>query len=137
MRIEILVTIGVCLGLCANAGLAQADGLSGVYRTESGDTGNVLHVTFGACDADTQLTCAVITRALNSDQEPMTDYAHLGKAIVWGMKKIGRSKYAGGKIWDPSADKIYKSKMFVRSNSIRVSGCVGPICKAQSWVKVK
>jgi uncharacterized protein (DUF2147 family) len=131
---------GIFLALCI-AGLitsaAQADGIEGMYRTEPSDTGGVLHIKFGTCEADGALTCATIFAAFDAERAPVADYAYLGKRIVWNMKDMGGGKFAGGKIWDPTANKTYNLKMRRRGSAIRVSECVGPICKAQNWHKVE
>ena len=50
------------------------------------------------------------------------------------MKNYKPGKYKKGKIWDPSKDKIYKSKMEVSDNNLLVSGCIFVICREQTWV---
>jgi len=47
------------------------------------------------------------------------------------------SKYSSGKIWAPDVDKTYRSKMALNGNTLKVSGCVGPICRSQNWTRVK
>ena len=59
-----------------------------------------------------------------------------GRALVWDMVPAGGGAYKSGKIWDPGADKTYRSKMQLEGNMLKVSGCIGPICKSQSWKKV-
>lgn len=133
MRLFCAAVMAFCVvGISANA-----DGVSGLYQTEAGDSGGVLHVAFEACAKDEGLTCATIMAAFDKDRVEVADYAHLGKPIVWDMREIGGGKFGNGKIWDPSSDKTYKSKMRVRGTALRVLGCVGPICKTQNWQKVK
>lgn len=131
---RVLSTTLVC---CLIAGASFAGDVGGLYQTEPSDSGGVLHVDFGACDSDATLTCATIAAAYDKDRVAIADYAHLGRPIVWDMQSEGGGHYGGGKIWDPYANKTYKSKMRLRSNVVRVSGCVGPICKSQNWIKVK
>ncbi|MEO0924159.1 MAG: DUF2147 domain-containing protein, partial [Pseudomonadota bacterium] len=37
----------------------------------------------------------------------------------------------------PDRDKVYKSKMSLSGNALKVSGCVAVICRSQNWVRVK
>ena len=52
------------------------------------------------------------------------------------MAADGGGKYSGGKIWAPDRDKTYRSKMELSGDRLKVSGCVGPICRGQTWARV-
>lgn len=105
----------------------------GVWQTESSDKG-YLHVSIEQCDKS---LCGTILRAYNLQDEINTDYEHIGKSMVWGMESSSDSNWKGGKIWDPSSDKTYNSKMTLKDDVLSVSGCVLFICKAQAWVRVQ
>lgn len=62
---------------------------------------------------------------------------HTGRNIVANMTDDGGGKFSGGTIWDPGADKTYKSKMQLSGKSLGVSGCVAVFCRTQQWTKVK
>lgn len=113
------------------ATMAQADPIHGVWKTEV-DDGNYAHIKFGACGAS---ICGTIARTFNNSGEFKSD--RIGKALVWDMKPEGGGKYGSGKIWQPSTDKVFKSKMEMNGSTLRVSGCVGPICKKQTWTRVQ
>ena len=115
----------------AGAAGAMADPVLGVWKTQV-DDGNYAHVTFSTCGAN---LCGVISRTFNSEGEWQS--ANIGKKLVWDMEARGGGSYKGGKIWQPSTDKIYKSKMSLSGDTLKVSGCVGPICKKQTWSRVK
>ena len=116
---------------------AYSDGVpSGIYKTEPGDTGGYLHVKMGSC-ADAAKACGTILKAVDKDGNTVSDYEHKGKRIVWDMNEDGGGKFSGGRIWAPDKDKVYKSKMVDNGNTLKVSGCVGPICRSQNWVKIK
>ena len=59
-----------------------------------------------------------------------------GRNLVSQMTPSGNGQYSGGKIWEPSSDKHYKSSMTMKGNKLRVKGCWGPICKKYDWTKV-
>ena len=108
-----------------------ADPVEGVWQTEV-DDGNYAYVTIAPC-ADK--LCGVISRTFNSNGEFSSD--NKGKPIVWDMVPQGGGSYKQGKIWQPSTGKVYNSKMSLNGSQLKVSGCVGPICKGQTWVRVQ
>ena len=116
---------------------AEANELVGTFRTEPVRGGGVLHVTFDTCQDDAEKTCGVINDAYHKSSEPRTDYPHLGRTIIWDMEYKGRGKYSGGQLWAPGADKVLQSKLLHRGNKLSVSGCVGPICRSEVWVRLK
>ena len=116
--------------LVLGAGVAMADPVEGIWKTQV-DDGAYAHVTVKPCGAT---LCGHITRTFNASGEYKS--ANLGKALVWDMAPKGGGSYAGGKIWQPSTGKVYKSKMAMSGDTLKVSGCVGPICKKQTWSRV-
>jgi uncharacterized protein (DUF2147 family) len=115
----------------AGATGAFADPVLGVWKTQE-DDGNYAHVTMSQCGA---AICGVISRTFNSDGEWQSDT--IGKQLVWDMQAKGGGSYKNGKIWQPSKDKVYKSKMSLSGDTLKVSGCIGPICKKQTWSRIK
>ncbi|MGV6812890.1 MAG: DUF2147 domain-containing protein [Brevirhabdus sp.] len=115
----------------SSVGMAVADPVLGVWKTQV-DDGAYAHVTFSNCGAK---VCGVISRTFNSGGEYKSP--NIGKQLVWDMAPQGEGYYKSGKIWQPSTDKVYKSKMTLSGNTLKVSGCVGPICKKQTWTRVQ
>lgn len=126
-----LKLIRSALALVLLATPVLADPVEGVWKTEV-DDGAYAHVTFAPCGA---AYCGVISRTFNSGGE--YDSANKGKPIVWDMQSEGMGKYRNGKIWQPSTDKVYRSKMELAGDVLKVAGCVGPICKKQVWTRVR
>lgn len=118
--------------LILGAGMAQAaDPVMGIWKTQV-DDGAYAHVKISACGAK---LCGVIARTFNDKGEYKS--ANIGKRLVWDMSPNGGGAYSGGRIWQPSTGKEYKSKMALAGNTLNVSGCFGPICKKQVWSRVK
>lgn len=113
------------------AGAALADPVEGVWKTEV-DDGAYAHIAMSACGAK---ICGVISRTFNSGGEYKSP--NLGKQLVWDMEPAGGGSYRNGKIWQPSKDKVYASKMDQKGDTLYVKGCIGPICKKQTWSRVK
>ena len=112
----------------ASAGMALAEPATGTWKTEPGDSGAYLHVKLAPCGAN---VCGTIVKVVNSD-----DTSSQGKPIIWDMQAKGNGSYSGGKIWAPDTDKTYRSKMSLNGNALKVSGCVGPICRGQTWTRI-
>ena len=114
----------------AMSGAALADPVLGTWKTQV-DDGAYAYVSMAKCG---QKICGTIAKTFNASGEYKS--ANLGKKLVWDMTASGGGSYKSGKIWQPSTDKVYKSKMSLSGNKLKVSGCVGPICKKQTWTRV-
>ncbi|MCX7566373.1 DUF2147 domain-containing protein [Sulfitobacter sp. F26169L] len=112
-------------------GAAWADPVEGVWKTQT-DDGAYAHVKISQCGA---ALCGTIARTFNSSGEYKSK--NLGRKLVWDMMPAGGGAYKKGKVWQPSTGKTYSSKMALSGNTLKVSGCVGPICKKQTWSRVK
>jgi len=126
MKTGILAAI-VALGV---AGAALADPAVGTWKTQV-DDGAYAHVTIAQCGA---ALCGTIARTFKDSGEYKS--GNIGKKLVWDMQPAGSGAYDGGKVWQPSTGKTYRSKMALSGNTLNVSGCVGPICKKQTWSRV-
>ncbi|MEP1469403.1 MAG: DUF2147 domain-containing protein [Halieaceae bacterium] len=129
------IILGISLGLLAVAVQANS-GAEGTWKTEVNDEGGYLEVVVGPCEADGSKLCGLISKAY-SDEGLNPDYEHLGKLMVKNMEADGDNEFSGGTIWDPSADKVYKSKMQADGNELEVDGCVAFICSGQKWTRVQ
>jgi uncharacterized protein (DUF2147 family) len=90
-------------------------------------------VAFSACAQNPDKTCGVIVAAYDKANSPREDYPHLGRPIIWNMEHDGRGRYSGGQLWSYEADKVLQSELLHRGGTLRVSGCVGPICRSEVW----
>lgn len=126
MKTGIIAAI-VALGF---AGAAFADPAEGTWKTQV-DDGAYAHVKVAQCGA---ALCGTIARTFNDSGEYKSQ--NLGKKLVWDMQPAGGGAYKDGKVWQPSTGKTYRSKMALSGNTLNVSGCVGSICKKQTWSRV-
>lgn len=113
------------------AGAAYADPVEGSWKTEV-DDGNYAIISMKTCGAK---LCGTIARTFNSAGEFKSEV--IGRQLVWDMVPEGGGAYGDGKIWRPSNDKVYRSKMKLSGNSLKVSGCFGPVCLGQHWTRVQ
>lgn len=59
----------------------------------------------------------------------------IGMEIIKDMKKSG-NEYTDGNILDPEVGKIYRCKLWVEGNELKVRGYWGPFYRTQTWKKV-
>ena len=123
---RVLMGAAFALGL---AGAAAADPVTGTWKTETGETGGFLHVKIAPCGDE---ICGVIDKVLGNGNTSIE-----GERIIWDMKPKGNGSYSGGRIWAPDVDKTYRSKMALSGNALKVAGCVGPICRSQTWTRLR
>lgn len=105
----------------------------GIWKTESSQHG-YLHVSIEPCE---NFLCGTIESAYDLNDNIANDYEYLGEKVVWDMKETSASKWKNGKIWDPSQDKTYKSKMSLKNGALNVSGCILFFCRSQTWSRVR
>ena len=128
-----LATLTTLATMALLVGPAAAQEVRGLFQTAPNDDGNVGHVEFYECGC---LTCGKLVRSFDASGAPISS-PNAGKNIVWDMQNEGGGKFGKGKIWDPGADKTYRSKMALEGDQLKVSGCIGPICRANTWVRVR
>lgn len=119
--------------LCLFAGVAQAQDISGIFQTQPNDDGNFGMVEFYDCGGK---YCGRLVRSFDATRQEISS-PHTGRNIVADMVSEGGGKFSGGTIWDPGADKTYRSKMELNGNRLSVSGCVAVFCRTQTWTRVR
>ncbi|KGJ06334.1 Uncharacterized conserved protein, DUF2147 family [Paracoccus halophilus] len=112
---------------------AQAQGIEGIFQTQANDDGNIGMVQFYDCGGR---YCGRLVKSFDSAGQEISS-PNTGRNIVANMTDEGGGKFSGGTIWDPGADKTYKSKMQLDGKTLSVSGCVAVFCKTQRWTRVK
>lgn len=126
-------TLAIAAALALAAGAAQAEGIDGIFQTQANDQGNIGMVQFYDCGGK---YCGKLVKSFDKSGKEIAS-PHTGKNIVAGMSDDGGGKFSGGTIWDPGADKTYKSKMQLQGKALDVSGCIAVFCKTQHWTRVK
>ena len=121
------------IAFCASAGVAAADPVEGLWRTQSGDNGYSTEVRIGTCGS---AICGTMGRAFAPDGS-VVESDHTGKRMIWDMQPGQGGRYSGGKIWVPDQDRTYNSKMTLSGNRLKVEGCVLGICRGQTWSRMQ
>ncbi len=117
-----------------SAGMAlAADPLEGVWRTAADDNGESGLINVAPCGAE---LCGTLAKAYDaSGAEKASD--NIGRKIISETVNNGGGKYSG-KIYSPDRDKTYTSKLVLKGDVLKVSGCVFGICRnGGTWTKVK
>ena len=115
------------------AGAALADPVEGLWKTAPDDNGNWGHIQVAPCAGK---FCGTLVKSFNPDGS-VFDSPNIGKLIVWDMVPNGAGSFKSGKIWDPSSDKEYDSKMTLDGDVLKVSGCIAfVLCEKRTWTRV-
>ena len=75
------------------------------------------------------------TTDINNPNPALQSRPLLNSAVFWGFERR-KEKWKSGKIYDAQSGKTYKSKLELKEDgSLKVKGCIGPICQGQTWVR--
>ncbi len=119
--------------LGAFAAPVAADPAYGLYQTIKDDNGNYGHIQVAACGSK---ICGTLVKSFGPDGKEIAS-DNVGKHIIWDMEPDGNGAYSGGKVWDPSRDKTYSSKMELKGKNLAISGCILMICRdGGTWTRV-
>ncbi|MDF3605531.1 DUF2147 domain-containing protein [Paracoccus sp. DMF-8] len=121
------------LSAMLSGGAVMAQEISGIFQTQANDNGHVGMVEFYDCGGK---SCGRLVKSFDGQGQEISS-PHTGRNIVADMVSEGGGKFSGGTIWDPGADKTYRSKMELSGNRLNVSGCVAVFCRTQTWTKVR
>jgi uncharacterized protein (DUF2147 family) len=108
-------------------------------------------VRIGPCAGHPDLLCGSIIwakgpkgedgRTLNDENNPdpaLRSRPIVGLPILWDFHADGSGGWTGGKIYNPTEGKTYKSKIAPgRNGTLKVSGCVLVVCQTQTWTRVE
>jgi uncharacterized protein (DUF2147 family) len=107
---------------------AMAGEPHGIWKTKADQTGAYLLVEVLDCMDDRSKLCAVIRKVVNSQHQEI-----VGRQIFWNLEADNQNKWKNGRIWDVSNDKVYRAKVTLDGNTMRVEGCVAIFCDGQNW----
>ena len=124
----------IFFGLLFFATSLIADPIHGIWQTIPDDNGHYGYIEVKDCDGT---ICGFLRKSFDANGKEY-ESENKNKAIIWNMVNNGGGKYGGGKIWAPDRDKTYSSKLELKGNQLKVSGCVLIICRdGGTWTKVK
>lgn len=135
------------IGFLAMALGASGQSVLGKWKTQDDNTGEVRSVV-EIYEKDGYLA-GRITRlfpAPGEDPDPVCDKCDtddprynskvIGMEILTGMKPDG-DEYAGGTILDPEVGKVYRCRIWLDGENLKVRGYWGPFYRTQTWATAR
>jgi uncharacterized protein (DUF2147 family) len=110
--------------LMGAAGVARADPLLGDWKTARQDDGTSGIVRVAPCGA---ALCGSLIRSFDASGKEVANPGN-GMLILSETVARGGGDYRG-KVYAPDRDMTYASRLELRGDSLRVSGCVMGICR--------
>ena len=128
MKFSIRSVLTIITLLMLPSGLLAQD-IKGLWQTHKTERGTLI-VDIHSCGG---ALCGKIVKAYDPQGTP-GDYEHLGKRMIWDMKPTEQpGKWDNGKIWDPTRERTFNSRITVQGKQLTVSGCVLAICQSFKW----
>ena len=123
------------LSLLVAAGGAAATGdVSGLWRTEPKENGAYITVRIGPCPHAAEERCGWVQGVYGGARPDI-----VGDEILRGMEPVGKGRWDRGEIVRPGRGDVYRSRMELAGDELRVEGCVvgGLFCGGQTWTRVR
>lgn len=78
-----------------------------------------------------------VTQDLRNPDPALRSRPLVGTPILWGLK-ASRDGWKGGRVYNPETGQIFKSSMQRISNDkLRITGCWGPLCRSEIWIRAQ
>lgn len=140
MRTKLIATALALLPLVATAAEPTPAGRWKTFDEDTGAARLIVDVylakngSYAAKVAETLYAPNALCDACSGDKKnaPVT-----GMVIFWDQKPVDADSYAGGTVLKLANGKTYKSKLELvdGGNKLEVYGCLGFICKHQTWTR--
>lgn len=127
------LVLGLALAIAQAGPLAAADVAVGIWKTQPDRKSLVSHIEISPCGA---ALCGVVLRAFDANGVAVST-PNVGKRLFWDLKPEGNGSYGGGTVYVPLLDVTAKAKAKLSGNTLRVTGCKGPVCDGQTWTRLK
>jgi uncharacterized protein (DUF2147 family) len=77
-----------------------------------------------------------ITTDIRNPNPALRSRPLIGVPIVWGLRRAGDG-WEGGRVYNPETGQTFRSSMRpISDRRLRVTGCWGPLCRSEIWVRV-
>lgn len=111
---------------------AFADPAVGLWKTEPDRKNLTSHIQIATCGA---ALCGTVVKAFDA-QGQAVQTANVGKRLFWDLKPASGGTYEGGTVYVPLLNVEARAKAKLSGNTLRVTGCKGPVCDGQTWTRV-
>ncbi|MCM2560661.1 DUF2147 domain-containing protein [Lutimaribacter sp. EGI FJ00015] len=112
-------------------GAAQAEPIVGTWLTGPDNKDQVAHMQITSCGAS---FCGKVLRAFGSEGQQVTT-PNVGKRVIWDVTAQGSGTYRG-KVLLPLYRTTVDGLFSVVGDRLKLKGCMGPVCRTQSWTRV-
>jgi len=133
MSVLLMRVLFICAVAAFPALPAAASEALGTWLSPPDGKGQTGHVEVKACGA---ALCGTLVRAYDPNGVQITT-ANVGKRLIWDMKSAGGGAYEGGRAFVPVLGAAFGATMQVKGSTLVVRGCAGPVCKSQTWQRVR
>ncbi|WP_420586723.1 DUF2147 domain-containing protein [Ruegeria sp.] len=113
-------------------GVAAADPIVGVWKTEPDRKNLISHIKISACG---DKFCGEIESAYDQSGKQVQT-PNIGKKLFWDVASEGGGKYGGGDFWIPMVNVDVVPQMTLSGNSLTVRGCEHVVCGHQKWTRL-
>jgi len=136
---RLILLFFVCLFMSPFSALASEIDIAGTWLVEDGSG----KVEVADCGDGTPCGTLIWTDPAqgepidgNNPDPELRNRSLIGTDLFWGFKRK-KTKWSSGKIYDARSGKTYKSKLQLKEDgTLRVKGCIGPICQGETWTRV-
>lgn len=78
-----------------------------------------------------------VTNDINNPDQELKNQPLIGSRVFWGFESK-KDRWLKGRIYDAGSGKSYKSKLQLADDgTLKVKGCIGPLCQTQIWTRVE
>ncbi|SDI54685.1 DUF2147 domain-containing protein [Lutimaribacter saemankumensis] len=116
----------------AAPGALQAEAILGTWLTGPDNKSQVAHMRIKRCGP---AICGTVLRAFDKSGQPVTT-PNVGKQVIWDVTPDGQGVYRG-KVLLPLYKTVVDGMFDVSGDRLTLKGCLGPVCKSQSWTRVE
>ncbi|MWD27268.1 DUF2147 domain-containing protein [Aquicoccus sp. SCR17] len=127
-RAGLAALAAICLGSAVEA----SEPILGTWASPPDNKDQTGHIVVSQCG---QAYCGTLVRAYSPQGDPITT-KNVGKRLFWDMRAEGGGLYDDGKVYVPLFGRTYDAEIRVSGNRLKVRGCLGPVCKDQTWARV-
>ena len=124
---------GALIALVLAATPASAQSILGTWLSPPDGKKQTGHVVVSRCGA---AFCGKLVRTYDRYGQSIIT-KNTGKTLFWNLVEVSPETYRNGRVFVPIMSLTAKAAIDVAGDRLLISGCAGPICKKQTWSRVK
>lgn len=112
---------------------AASEPIVGTWASPPDNKDQTGHIVVQPCG---NAYCGTLARAYSSGGEQIRT-ENVGRQLLWDMRPQGGGEYDDGRVYVPLFGRSYDAEVSVSGDRLKVRGCLGPVCKSQTWARVQ